>query len=245
MNNINISCNSPAFQSKIKFIDNRTFQRKTNCLDFLYHEVLYPWTIETMKIGETLYTTGIVECLGCVFTDGKKSALAHLATRDCKIAEGDRVKPFDIANIEKVLMSKYNLQRENIHAIILGAWDSNIQYLEELIKLIEKYKMPYSVLADRKDVLRYGKFSMLFNTKQDTLYISNSLTDARNYNKCGIINEYEIDVHKDGIEYNTYVKGHDMRGEVKYDKIRKKTGPKEFFESQFKRVSLCKLDEWA
>ena len=171
---MDISINNISFRSKIKFIDSGQFKLRTKTLNFSKCEVAYPWTIETMKTGQKLYTTGIMDCIGVVATNGIESAMAHLATREGEAAEYDDVKPFDIKNIEQEFLSKFDLFDEDVHCFILGACEANKKFLEQVKNFLEKYKKPYSILANRKDNYYNGAYSVLFDTPEDTLFISNT-----------------------------------------------------------------------
>ena len=174
---MDISINKTNFQSKIKYIDLKQFKNKTKTLNFSRCEVTYPWTVETMKTGQKLFSTGFLDCIYLGATNGIESAMAHLATRESEIAEYEKVKPFDIKNIEQVFSSKFDLFDEDVHCFILGACEANKKYLEQVKCFLEKYKKPYSIFANRKDNYRNGSYSVLFDTPEDTLYISNTLID--------------------------------------------------------------------
>ncbi len=237
-----ITNDKTSFQAKINFITPQKFTAKTEYLEPVFHEVPYPWTIETMKTGEKLFTKGIMECISGILTDGKKTAMFHLGTRGKEAAEHDKVKPFDINNIESVLLSKVNLKNENLHGFILGAWDRNRKCLKEIKGLYEKYKIPYSIIADRKDLHVYGRYSLYYDTRRDSLYITNSLLDTRSFDH-KFKDKNEIEIIGNNVEYNTYEKNRDVHG-ISYTTVRKNTDVPTFFKNQFKEVSLCKFDTW-
>ncbi len=57
-----------SFQSRIKFINNKQFEDRIKNLNPKRHEVGWPWTADTMKLGKNLYTTKIMDCItggGC------------------------------------------------------------------------------------------------------------------------------------------------------------------------------------
>ena len=178
---MDISINKTNFQSKIKVINYEQFKQKTKTLNFSRCEVTYPWTIETMKIGQKLYSTGFLDCLGFVATNGVESAVGHLATRSEELAEYEGIKHFDIKNIEQVLLSKFDLKDEDVHCILFGAREENKQYLEQLKKLFEKYKKPFSVIGHRKDISGRDTYSIFIDTPADIFYISNNMADKKTY----------------------------------------------------------------
>ena len=239
-----ITNNSTNFQSKIKFIRDKNLYLKVDAMHPLDYYVPYPWTIETMKTGHDLYTTGIIECICGVLTDNNSSAMFHLATRDKELALRDKVNPFDITNIEEVLSSKVNLFNKNLHGFLLGGLGKNKNCLEQIKNLFEKYKIKYSIFANRNELHTYGTYSVLYSNKDDTLYLSNNLTEKKDYNKLGIIYGREIDIAKDGIIYNTYQRIFSKYGFIdKKDRI--KTNLETFLKYQFKEVKLNELDSFA
>ena len=239
-----IENNKVSFQSKIKFIDSKTFQNKIRHLNPKRHEVGWPWTADTMKTGKNLFTTGIMDCIAIGIIDGSKVSMLHLATYRYGEALRRNMKGFRIENVKRRILEHINLDNENLHAVILGGFElkpkdkHNSKHLNKIRKFFEDNKIPYSIFGARKDVHYFGKYSMYYSNKEDTFYITNNLSDNKALNGKGI----EIDIKDNSIEYNTYKKERDKYG-VNYKCIRKITGTEDFFKSQFRQVSVCKFDK--
>ncbi len=239
-----IENNNISFQSKIKFVDYKTFKDMTSHLNPKKHEVGWPWTADTMKTGKNLYTTGIMDCIAVIIKYGNKIKLAHLATFKQEEAKKANQKGFNIENVKRRLLENVNLDSENLHAIILGGFQlnplkkDNYIHLNKIINFFDSNQIPCTVFGARRDVHLFGKFSMFYSNKEDTLYISNNLADK----STKIRRKPEIDVKEDSIEYNIYQKEHDKLG-VRYNRIRKNGSFIDFMRSQFRQVSVCGMDE--
>ena len=232
-----------SFQSKIKFIDSKTFKDKIKGLNPKRHEVGWPWTADAMKLGKNLYTTGIMDCIAVIIKDGNKIKLGHIATYTQGEAKQAHQKGFSINNFERRLLEKINLDNENLHGFILGGFQlkptdkNNAKQLAQIKQIFEKNIIPYSIFGARKEVRHFGKFSLFFSNKEDTLYISNTLANK----KSKIRRKPEIEVKDNTVEYNTYTKTRNVNG-VKYKCTRKESDTEGFFKSQFRQVSICKID---
>lgn len=233
-----ITNNNISFQSKIKLINAKTFKEKTSSLSKKKHEVGYPWTPDTMKVGKKLYTTSIQDCISGVIIDGSnKAVMFHLCTRNQEKARQTRHKGFDIKNIERRIMEKINPENEDIHAFILGGsqFNDDSKYnrkkVDSIRKIFEKHKIPYSEITCRRNTHVFGSYSIFYNKKEDTIYVSENRIGSEHYG--GIKLENNI------VSYQTY------EPRFPYKSTEKRTGVKEFLESQFRNVNLCKLDEFA
>lgn len=239
-----IKNNCVSFQSKINFIDSKTFQNKIQHLNPKRHEVGWPWTADTMKKGKNLFTTGIMDCIAGGIVDGKNVTLFHIATYSHAEAKERNQKGFIIENIKRRILEKINLGNYNLHGFILGGMQTkpdskyNVNKLNKIKLIFEENKIPYTIFGARKDVHYFGKFSLFYSNKEDTWYITNNLTERKGLNGKGL----EIEVKKDSIEYNTYKKERGKIG-IKYNRTRKETGTEEFFQNQFRQVSISKFDE--
>ena len=238
-----IENNNISFQSKIKFIDYKTFKSKVGHLSPKKHEVGWPWTADTMKLGKNLFTTQIMDCIAVVIVDGKKAKLGHIATYTQKQAKQNNQKGFSIDNVKRRLLENINLDNENLHGFIIGGFQlkpndkNNAKQLAQIQQIFEKNSIPYSIFGARKDVHYFGKFSLFYSNKEDTLYISNNLADI----KTRIRRKPEIEIKDNLVEYNTYKKELYKNG-VTYKSTRQTTGLLDFFKSQFRKVSLCEHD---
>ena len=233
-----------SFQSKIKFVDYKTFKAMTSHLNPKRHEVGWPWTTDTMKTGKNLFTTGIMDCIAVGIVDGKKFKLGHLATYSSGEAKRLNMHGFRIDNVSRRLLENINLGNENLHGFILGGFQTkirnkyNVNKLNKIKKIFEENNIPYTIFGARKDVHCFGKFSMFYSNKEDTMYISNNLANQ----KTKIRRHPEIEVKDNAIEYNIYEKGYDKTG-VTYNRIHKETGMEGFMRSQFRQVSISVMDE--
>lgn len=237
-----------SFTSKIKFIDSQQFAKRLDTSAKNLEEVTYPWTIETLKKGEVLYTNKILDCIAICLTNGYNSLMAHLGIRNKKQAQQDGVKEFDINNIEQQLSKSIDLKDENLHGFILGGLQlkddvnsGNTKQLDQIKTLFEKYKIPYSIIAARKDVHYFGRYSLLFNQNEDTLFVTNTLFDS--YGLDGK-KQKEMFFLGDTIAYNTYTKFMDEKG-VNYRKTRIYSSVEKYFKNQFRQVQLNKIDQFA
>lgn len=106
---------------------------------------------------------------------------------------------------------------------------------------MKKNQIPYSIFGARRDVHYFGHYAAWYNNKEDTIYISNTLTGGRGLNGKG--QELKV-LDNNQLLYRTYTK---IRGKYRVDYVRKEyTGTTEdFLKSQFKEVSLCQLDNFA
>ncbi len=240
MRNYNSEIN---FQSRIKLINQNVFNDKIKNLNPKKHKVGYPWTPDTMKRGKNLYTTEILDCIAGGVVDDGRVTMFHLGCWSQRQAKQGHQKGFDIKNIERRILEKINLANENLHAFIIGGFqfepDSKYNYnkLKKIKNIFEKNNIPYSIFGGQRDVHYFGRYSIFFDNKQDTLFIANNHT---NHLDCNGKNEKEMEVLGNLVTYHTYKK--EPTG---YKRIRHKTGILEFFKSQFREVSLCKIDEFA
>lgn len=239
-----IQNNNISFQSKIKFIDYKTFKTKTAHLNPKKHEVSWPWTADTMKMGKNLFTTGIMDCIAVLIKYGNKAKLAHLATFKKGEAKKCNQKRFKIENVKRRLLENIDLKNGDLHAVILGGFQlkptdkNNAKQLFQIQQIFEENKIPYSIFGRRKGPRALGKYSLFFSNKEDTLYISNNLADI----KTRIRRKPPINVKENSIEFNTFKKEYDENGS-KYVRIRKESGTENFFKSQFRQVKICYIDE--
>ena len=240
-----IENNNISFQSKIKFVDYKTFKDMTAHLNPKKHEVGWPWTADTMKTGKNIYTTGIMDCIAVGVIDGNKTKLGHFAIFKHGEAKKAGQKGFKIEDVKRRLLDGVDLDNENLHAVILGGFHlnphkkDNYIHLNKITKFFDGINIPYTIFGARKNVHYFGKYSMFCSTKDDTLYISNSLADKQITGK----KKPEIEVKENSIEYNTYKKEYYSDGTFAYKRTRREGKTEDFFKSQFRQVSVCKLDE--
>ena len=245
-----INTNSVSFNSKIKLITPSQFNKQLTEFKEPAKEVTYPWTIETLKTGNTLFTTKILDCIAICLTNGKTSLLAHLGIRNREEAKRDNVKEFDIDNIENKIVQELDFKDKNLHAIIFGGMQcsddpnsGNTPKLNQLKILFDKYKISYSIIGARKDVHFFGRYSLLFNQNEDTLYITN--THFNSDGICGKCNHKEMELNFDNkVDYNIYQKTFDNNGSASYHKKRVRTSIETYFKSQFRQVKLNKYDKF-
>ena len=239
-----IENNNITFQSKIKFIDYKTFKTKTAHLNPKKHEVGWPWTADTMKTGKNLFTTEIMDCIAVLIKYGKKTKLAHLATFKKGEAKQAHQKGFKIENVKRRLLENIDLENEDLHAVILGGFQlkptdkNNAKQLTQIQQIFEENRIPYTIFGGRKGPLPLGKYALFHSNKEDTLYISNNLADI----KTRIRRKPAIEIKENSIEYNTFKKEYDENG-AKYVCTRKECRTEDFFKSQFRQVSVCKFDK--
>ena len=249
-----ISNNTINFQSKYKFVNAEEFKKLTANLSTKTNFVDYPWTIETMKHGKNLYTTGLMNCIAGLITDGSDSntVMFHLATRTPWEAKRDFVSRFSIKNIEQRIKEKIDLNNKSLHAFFIGGFsvpsrkkmDDTSQFWH-LKGIADKYGIPCSIIGLRKDVHHFGHYGIYYNNDSDTVYLTNTLTDSDIcYNYEGkIVNE--IEPVENEVIYADYKKvPHEIAGWT-YEREFKKSDLETFFKHEFKEVSLCELDEWA
>ncbi len=240
-----IENNNISFQSKIKFVDYKTFKDMTAHLNPKKHEVGWPWTADTMKTGKNLFTTGVMDCITVALIDGGKVKLGHFAIFKHGEAKKTKQKGFNIENVKRRLLEGVNLDSENLHAVILGGFHlnplkkDNYVHLNKITKFFDDISIPYTIFGARKNVHYFGKYSMFCSTKNDTVYISNSLADKQITGR----KKPEIDVKENSIEYNTYKKEYYSDGTFTYKRTRREGKTGDFLRSQFRQVSVCKLDE--
>ena len=253
----NVQNNFVNFTSKIKFIpESPDFENI--CADQSGH-VTYPWTIETLKTGNNLYTTGVIDCFAIILTDGKESVCAHLCVRDKYEAIKDGVNKFDVENIKAVLSKKFNLSRKNLHGIMLGGWSdsSNSPHCDipdrekeynELKNLFKELKIPMTYICQRKYLnqnpyawYRQPRYGLAYREDEDSFYITNELTAAYPYN---LHSKPEVEVLPDGIEYTQYNRVLDGY-KIDYVETRRKAEPQDYLKTQFEDVKLSKIDCFA
>ncbi len=241
-----INSDNQTFQSKIKFVDYQIFKDKIAHLNPKKHEVGYPWNADTMKKGKNLFTTSILDCIAGGVIDNNSVTMFHLCTLNQEKARQNRLKGFSIKEFQRRLLEKIDLSKENLHGFLLGGFQMeenskyNVNRLRKIKKIFEENLIPYSIFGARRDVHFFGRYTALYNNKEDTIYISNTLAGSRGLNGMG----KELDVLEDGkLLYHTYTK---IRRKYGVDYVRKEhTGSAEdFLKSQFREVSLCKPDHF-
>lgn len=241
-----INSDNQTFTSRIKFVNYPVLNDKIKHLNPKKHEVGYPWNEDTMKKGKNLFTTSIMDCIAGGVIDNNSVTMFHLCTLNQAKAKQHRLKGFSIKTFERRLLEKIDLTKDNLHGFILGGFqmEENSKYNAAILKKIKKIfnenQIPYSIFGARKDVHFFGRYAALYNNKEDTLYISNTLAGSRGINGRG----KELDVLTDNkLLYHTYTK---IRGKYGVDYIREEhTGTAEdFLKSQFREVSVCKLDKF-
>ena len=235
------------FTSNIKLITPSKFKQLTSKLSKKKHEVGYPWTPETLKTGKKIYTTSIMDCIAGVIINGRKSKMFHLCTRNQADAKRTRQKGFNIKDAEHRLLQNINLKKEKIHAFILGGFQFkenskyNVNKLNKIIKIFKKNNIPYTVIGARKDVHFFGKYSLYYEAKNDTIYITNNLIHSKGLDGRSI----EVEIKENNkIAYNIYSKNESQAGPM-YITQRKETNLEDYFKSQFRKVQVSKFDNFA
>ena len=243
-----IENNCVSFLSNIKLITPQEFKSLTKHYNPKRHEVGWPWTADTMKKGKNLFTTGILDCIAGGIVDGKDFVMFHLGIYNQEKARKNHQKGFNIANVERRLLEKINLENENLHGFILGGVQMrpeskyNVNKLKKIKEIFEKYNIPYTIFGARKDVHYFGKFGMFYKNKEDTLYITNNLIGTDHINKKYKQKEIEILPNR-LVKYTTYTKEQDER--ILWYKPTFRVGAfQDFFESQFRDVFVSKQDEF-
>lgn len=236
--------NNLAFQSKIKMVTPDEFKGLTSHLNLKKHEVMYPWQPENIKTGKKLFTTDIMDCISGLVIGENEATMFHLVTASRGVAKRHNIKGFDIDKIQYKLFEKINAKNQNVHAFILGGLKSNPEKskynwtrLDKIKKILEKNKIPYSILGGRKELHYYGKFSIMYNHKEDTIYVTNNLI-----NRKGLSNkDDEAKIFDDGkMLFHTY-----KRMPISYKREAHTGTVEDFMKSQFHEVKLSKFDEWA
>lgn len=241
-----INSDNQTFTSRIKFVDYQIFKNEISRLNPKKYEVGYPWNADTMKKGKNLYTTSIMDCIAGGVIDDNSITMFHLCTLNRAKAKQHRLKGFSIDNFERRLLEKIDLAKDNLHGFILGGFQMeenskyNVRILKKIKNVFEENQIPYSIFGARRDVHFFGKYAAMYKNKTDTLYISNSLAGSRGLNGKG----KELDVLGDNkLLYHTYTK---TRGKYGVDYIREEHigTTEDFLKSQFREVSLSKLDKF-
>ena len=238
---------SVAFQSNIRLIDQKLFYQKIKHLNPKRHEVGFPWTSDTMKKGKNLFTTGILDCIVVGVKDGTDFILAHLGIYNQEQAKLNHQKGFSISNFERRMLENINLDNENLHAFIIGGKQIlststyNVNQLEKVKKFFNKYYIPYSIFGARKDTYHFGEFEIFYENKEDTLYITNSLIDKKSPEKKYNHYKYIELTNNNTVKYTTYERKVKDRIVSYIPKFNEGT-VKDFFDSQFRQVSLYSAD---
>lgn len=236
-----IQSNSTNFKSNIKLISEAEFQNKVKKFNPKKHYIGYPWTADGIKKGKKLFTTSILDCIAGGIIDKNTIRMFHICTMSNSTAKKHNLMGFKIKQIEQRLLKDIDFANENLHAFILGGFQLredakyNINKLNKIKKIFEKNQIPYSIIGARRDVQYFGEYSLLYDNKTDTIFISNSLSRSSGSNE----KPKEIEVFDNKIVYHTpaSIKTGFKRPEV--------TGSSEdFFKSQFRQVSLCKFDKF-
>lgn len=139
-----ITSDNQTFKSGIKFIDYQVFKDKINKFSPKKHEVSYPWNADTMKKGEKLFTTSIMDCIAGGVIDNNSITMFHLCTLNQAQAKKNRLKGFSINNFERRLLGKIDLSKDNLHGFLLGGFQMeenskyNVSILKKIKKILEK-----------------------------------------------------------------------------------------------------------
>ena len=172
------------FTSKIKLISQAEFQVKVKNLNPKKHYVGYPWNANTIKKGKNLYTDSIMDCIAGGIIDNNSITMFHLCTLNQANAKKNHLKGFDIEDIKRRLLEKIDVAKECLHGFIIGGFQLkedakyNINKLNKIKKFFDDNQIPFSILAARRDVHYFGKFSVLYDNKADTIFIANSLSNS-------------------------------------------------------------------
>ena len=240
-----IRYNQIPFQARIELISQDIFDEKVNSLNPKKHYVGWPWTADTLKVGKNLYTDKDTDCIVVAIKDGSKYKLAHLGIYNQKKARNNGQKGFDIENVKRRLLDGINMGNEDLHAYIMGGFQYNKKKTRLIKEIFEAQKIPYTIFATRKDVHYYGTYSYFFSNKDDTLYITNSLTNsgALQWDR-NLPRPKEVSIIKSPkgtkVVYNTYTKA-----DKGYDFKRKLGTAEDFLNDQFEEVKLSKYDYFA
>ncbi len=230
------------FTSKIKLISMSSFNDKTKCLKPKIHEVGYPWNADTMKKGKKLFTTQILDCIAGGIIDNNSITMFHQCILNQKNAKKYRQQGFSISKLERRILEKIDLTKENLHAFILGGFQLednskyNVRQLEKIKQIFEKLNIPYSIFAARRDVHFFGKFAAYYDNKEDTLYLSNSLTNSYILKEGKM--DFELEINDKNVIYHTYTPN------SPYIRKKHKGTAEDFLKSQFRQVKLSKFDEF-
>lgn len=229
------------FNSKIKLINQIEFNNKVKNLNPKKHYVGYPWNANTIKKGKKLFTTDIMDCIAGGIIDNNSITMFHLCTINQENARKHRLRGFDIKEIQRRILEKIDLAKENLHGFILGGFQTkenskyNVAHLRKIKKIFEENQIPYSIFAARRDVHYYGHFSAYFDNKEDTLYITNSLSKP---SKLSCFDK-ELEVFDDTLIYHTY-----KQEDFGYSRTKHIGTAEDFLKSQFREVYLSKQDEF-
>lgn len=118
-----------------------------------------------------------MNCIVVCIKDGNKYKLAHLGIYNQKNAKDNGQKGFDIENVKRRLLDGLNLENYKLHAYIFGGFQNNKKITEKIKNFFKELKIPFTEFTTRKNVHCYGEFSYFFSNKDDTIYITNNLTD--------------------------------------------------------------------
>lgn len=247
--NVYIPKYTPNFKSKIKLVNYRDFMAMTEGLNKKKHFVGEPWIPENMRMGKNLFTTNILDCIAVAMVSGGKVKLGHFCTMNRQEAADAKQKPFNISEVKRRLLEGINPEDENIHGFIFGGFNQgdksldNYKDVRSVEQIFQRFNIPYTAICGRKDVNHFGRFGIFYKNKEDTFYVSTTLTElpAKEYTS---IADRPIAVEiKDGkVMYNDY-KRNLLAPKKSYDWERKEGTAKNFFEDQYCDVKLSEFDE--
>ncbi len=130
-----------SFTSRIRLVSLQEFRRTAFQIDKKKF-VSEPWTIKESVLGDSAYTSDILDCTVCGLTDGQKVLLTHICPTNPKN------KSFN--KIEEFITKKINLSDKYLQGFILGSKPNNInspnstKLFDKFVEFMQKYEIPFS-----------------------------------------------------------------------------------------------------
>ncbi len=128
--------------------------------------VNYPWTINETVKAKDVYTTGIIDCSGCLITNGQDAVLMHLTP------DNEHNHAFSL--VLDLLRNKLDLKDSNLQAILVGSKNhkKSLDIYNKFKNLLEQIGIPYSELKNGK-----SPTSIAYVTSKDEVVVTNKNID--------------------------------------------------------------------
>lgn len=130
-----------SFTSQIRLVSLDEFRKTVSAMNKT-QRVGFPWSIKQSVLSDSAYTTDILDCTVCGFTDGRQVLLNHICPTN--------PVNFDFKRINDFIKKKIDLTNPDLQGFILGAKLNNREtpfsgeIFEKFEKIMETFNIPYS-----------------------------------------------------------------------------------------------------
>ena len=160
--------NNICFTSRIRYVSPEEFRKFASTVG-KNKSVNYPWTVNESVLADAAYTTGVLDCTVCGFTDGQKVLLSHICPTN--------LRNKDFNSIVDYIKNKIDVTNKNLQGFILGSRNENqdsIMVFNKFLDFMNRYKIPFSQFKGGND-----EYSVAYLSSKDEWLITNSRFPAK------------------------------------------------------------------